>query len=1368
MSIRALSTEDRLPIERKVCVRREDGSLSEPELISHYNDAQAWVLLGDPGAGKTDAFQALSQAENGYYVSARDFVDKDLPSNYRPPIFIDGLDEISSSPAMGTTALGQIRGKLQRLGTPKFRISCREADWRGSADSAALQRDVGAANFLELHLQPLSPNDTLAMVMHWKGTDAPAAKAFITEAKKRDLDGLLDNPQNLRMLVEATETAEGWPEDKTQTYTMACAKLVQERNREWLANTRNARLPDDEVLQAASYLCALMLLSGGTSISIQPPGGDHQPGVVALPALPTSESAPNKERLQAALSTRLFKGDGSGNFSPVHRTVAEYLGAQYLAKRITHGLPLKRVLALMLGVDGGVVPGLRGLHAWLAAVASGDLRTGLIDRDPLGVIVNGDVRSFTRPEKLRVLTALGNEAKRYAYFRIQSPGSQSLGALATADMEEDFRNVLKSADRSAAHLALVECILNALANGSKMPGLKAELEPVIRDAKICWPRLRTEALLILVALERGDGQWPVSKQLLADIHTGKVEDSEDELLGHLLAALYPGQISAAQIWAYFRRPKSGSPGSSYWDFWHDLAEKIAPQDDTPSLLDALIDSGFQLGNQLDPLGSASIVGELLVKGVCQHGLQTDTPRLYLWLSFGLAANYVSPLKRKHKDALGEWLGDHPDQYKKLFEFGLHLLAAPGTEEGFQLWKIYQHLYDAAQPPEAAKWYLALAEKTSAEDLRHELVNAARESVKAQCGQDAELQLLEAWLRSHPADAAWINGLLQTPYPPDDSLREISKSGTKQRQYMQQQEQQKLEFFARTLPSFKEGPADLAALLEIGNAYINFFHRSSEKTAEARVLELLSQNQEWNQLAFHGLRQCLFRADLPKVKEVIALKIQGSRYNLLSPCLAAMELRYVENAATALDLPEPILETVTAFALTHNYDASPDWFKHLIATRSEIVARVIALLIQAQITTKKDNVNGLYALAHDPLYSKIAAQITPFLIDNFQRKAQKNQLQSLRLLVTSLMVNLDGTTQLEIIDRKLKHPSSDVAQRVYWFTAGLQLAPDIYLESAMQYIGKTEARVGHLIALVNEQRNEGRPHAPLPVAALEFLIALLGPGCSPLWAGQSGWITPAMERGRYVSDLISTLRDMPDAAASQALARLLQKQELKPWDETLRRAIFDQQITRRKALFKPASVEAICKTLANLDPTSTADLWALTLDHLQQLGRNIRDGNTNDYLQYWAGGKPQLEEACRDRLLSDLRARLSPLHINADPEGRYADAKRADIKVMANRHHIPIEIKRDMHRDLWKAITNQLVAKYTRDPVSEDHGIYLVFWFGGSGQPVAGDGGARPKSALELQQRLQSTVSAESQHKVAVLVIDCALPPASKSKSKVKP
>ncbi len=189
-------------------------------------------------------------------------------------------------------------------------------------------------------------------------------------------------------------------------------------------------------------------------------------------------------------------------------------------------------------------------------------------------------------------------------------------------------------------------------------------------------------------------------------------------------------------------------------------------------------------------------------------------------------------------------------------------------------------------------------------------------------------------------------------------------------------------------------------------------------------------------------------------------------------------------------------------------------------------------------------------------------------------------------------------------------------------------------------------------------------------------------------------------------------------------------------------------------------------LANLQPASAADLAALALDHLRDIARNIRNDNTNDYKQYWSYGegnknldKPKPENDCRDALLSDLRERLGKLDIDAQPEGYYAESQRADIKISfggTNGFNVPIEIKKDSHADLWRAIHEQLIPKYVRDPGADGHGIYLAFWFGGKGMPPPTDG-KKLRSAAELEYCLRMTLTPEESHRIQVCVIDCALP-----------
>ena len=1348
------ATTDHLPLERSARQRRQDDTLSSPEPLSHYRDIPAWVLLADPGAGKTDTFKTLCAAEGGYYTTARDFLELHLPTAPSGPLFIDGLDEMTAGHTAGQTVLGQIRAKLQQLGTASFRLSCREADWRGNTDSAALQRLVGDNNFAELHLAPLTQEQSRTLIAHWRQSDEEDAEKFMRDAEQRDLSGLLDNPQTLRLLVKAVAVKGGdWPASKTQTYDMACAQLVQEQNDAHRASQENGVLPFAQVLAAAGYLCAVMLLSGCATVARQPPREAHA-GTVALADLHYGDSAPDKAACQAALHTRLFRGTGQREFIPVHRTVAEYLGARYLMSRINEGLPGLRVLALMQGEDGGIVPELRGLHAWLAAMASGELRRELIERDPLGVVLNGDVRQFNQEEKLHVLQALRDEATRYTYFRSQHWISHPFGALATMDMESDFKALLQSPDRSQPHLVLLDCVLDALAHGQHMQALAPELEQVVRD-KTYRPNLRTAALDVLLIYDQGGRDKSMLTHLLTEVHANTVEDLDDELLGVLLQALYPTHISPAEVWRYFRQPKSDHLLGNYWQFWQELTKRLTEQDEVAALLDALVSTGYQLNNEYDHLSSADMVGKLLVSGVTQQGHQIETPRLYSWLTLGLGSHHHCPLEVEHKEAIGQWLSTHEDQYKSVFEHGLGLLANVSTTGVDQLWELRARLYEAQEPKDAQQWYLSLAHANTDENLRRQLVLNAFRVAEEKMGQDAALELLDNWSEEHNHDTAWTKDFLQWRLESEQQHRDSKKRYTASQA---EKSRETSEFFGKKLPSFDPGPAHLGALVEVANAYLDISRNSKAETPDERLLALLNQDQDWLRLALHGLRQCLFRDDLPSAADIANLHAQSRRYNLATPCLAAMALRYADNPATALDLPPALLETASAFWLTNNFYETPGWFKQLLKQHPAVVANVLQRLINQKISTKAEHIEGLYSLARDASYATVAQLITPQLMADFPVKASENQLKNLRLLMIAALTHLDRETQLTLIASKLSAKGMDVAQQAYWLTAGVLLAPTLYLERTQQFVSKTQARAAHVFAMMHEFRDKSSAQFELPVSTRAFLISLLGPTSSPgeAWSGMYT-VTPEIEMSDYVASLITTLAGNPDDAALQALTNLQQRQDMKHWSDALTRALYEQRITRRKALFKPASVEQVCDTLANLKPANAADLWALTVDHLKQLSLEIRNGSTNDYRQYWAGDTPKIEDDCRDALLSDLKPRLARVGVLAEPEGRYADAKRADIKVMTDAHHIPVEIKREMHPDLWKAIGNQLIARYGRETASDGNGIFLVFWFAGQSMPAPNDGGTRPKTPQELQQRLSATVPEALKHKIAVLVVDCSKP-----------
>ena len=111
--------------------------------LEEFRSAAAYVLLGDPGSGKTTAFDAECNAlgESAHFISARDFLTLDLnnhPEWRNKILYIDGLDEIRAGAADARTPFDLVRGRLDRLGRPRFRLSCREADWLGENDRSNL------------------------------------------------------------------------------------------------------------------------------------------------------------------------------------------------------------------------------------------------------------------------------------------------------------------------------------------------------------------------------------------------------------------------------------------------------------------------------------------------------------------------------------------------------------------------------------------------------------------------------------------------------------------------------------------------------------------------------------------------------------------------------------------------------------------------------------------------------------------------------------------------------------------------------------------------------------------------------------------------------------------------------------------------------------------------------------------------------------------------------------------------------------------------------------------------------------------------------------------------------------------------------
>ena len=523
----AITARPELYIERRVLVlggAEQIGDKPRELPLSALRDEPAYVLLGDPGAGKSTALwhESSINSHDKYLRAVTLLQGAELPKN--GIAFIDALDEARAGGGDQFTPVNTLLKRLRNHGVRRFRLSCREMDWYGDSDRASFEALLPAGGLAVATLLPFDEKDLSTLIGH-EGEADPAA--FIHWAHEQGLDTLLANPNTAKLLVKAKRQS-GLLRSKQDVYRLACHALVKEDNREHAARTKRERPRDDELLDAAGALCAVLLLSAVGAVGYGE--GPFSSDVLAWTARPAALPALSAT-LQAALGSSLFSArvGTDREMESAHRTVAEYLAARYLSDRLRGGLSVRRVLA-MTSVDGSVVSSLRGLNAWLATLCDAH-RSDFIAVDPLGVALYGDALAFSQGHRQQVFEGLARQAKQTEHFSIGHWQAMPNPALASPDMAPYLAGLINSADRSAAHLALLDIARDSLHGAKTLPGLAQPLETMVGDAS--YPKdLRDTSLRTGIKVEAG-----ANRNLELYIGLGRQMPRPDRFLQPLVGAL---------------------------------------------------------------------------------------------------------------------------------------------------------------------------------------------------------------------------------------------------------------------------------------------------------------------------------------------------------------------------------------------------------------------------------------------------------------------------------------------------------------------------------------------------------------------------------------------------------------------------------------------------------------------------------------------------------------------------------------------------------------------------------------------------------------------------------------------------------------
>ena len=1388
--------------------------------LSAYRSKSAYVLLGDPGSGKTTEFVRESEAlgDTAAYVTARNFVKRDLDSHpeWRDrTLFIDGLDEMRAGVSDARVPLDEIRSRLERLGTPSFRISCREADWLGPNDRRSLEEVSPDSAIAVLLLDRLSDEAARELLgTHvWSGS----AQVFEDQARRRGLGGMLGSPQALKLLADAVEHGGAWPESRLETLDLACRKMATEHNDEHQAV--EPIHSTEATLDAAGRLCALLLLCGFEGYTLAT-GRDRDElrmaGFVTLDDLGKASADPPRELLKSALSTKLFEADGEREFSPRHRQIAEFLAGRYLANLIDDGLPARRIVALMTSPsDGRVVTALRGLSAWLAA-HTGEARRLLIDADPVGVGLYGDIGAFTTDDRQHLLRALAEFAAQGSLFGHARQDGRADGyredtawafrSLASAEMVESIKNLLHRPTGEAHRDRTAAFVTEVLAEAEEsekqsLAVLEPDLMAILRDAdRPPWVTARALDAYIHITPPGSETDETLAA-LLDNVQQGSIPDQHDQLRCALLEQLYPQVIRPADVWRYAvpsHRPRVIGTLGTFWDV---TVLKESSDQHIAELLDSLCKDSRRLIPALGDAYLDDLPIQLLARGLEAFGDALGTEHLLDWLGSAEPMQAARHLREADATLVRDWLESRPDVQKAVFLAWLWRRVGDEPGDAHRHW-FCDALHGSSLPDDFGLWCFkqATALEDSQPGVARELLDQSYSALADPAINDG---LSLAIMREQIGTGLLARRLteLDCRRSTDDEIDEWRRERDERIAQRAEKEGQRQEGWRDGLRSqlddLRHNQFFAPDLHTLAQAYLGMFSNVDRASSpRQRIHDFIGGDEVLVDAVLAAIRGAVFRDDLPTVEDTISLHVESKHSWLAYPVLASLHLLDEEDPARL----DRIDTDRKRRALAIHYcvptgDMSQSWHDRWFQQEPELVLEVLFRCAVPAVRSGEEFVPCLNALdsfsgrddsvpvlafdestglfearpptqrfsGHDDLVHDTRLRV----LDSIPTRAPNKQMGLLDNLLARAMQYPDTVSLQELASRKLALKSMGVGQRVRWVAVAALLSGDTNLTTLKEYVCESEVRVQHLAEFLRRtsRRDDMRRSVLADVrdpGVLRDAIEILGPLFAP--SRMDGFVNLGMEMSDLLGTLIEQLGTIAGDDADRAFTELTNDPRMARWRDRLTWAHERQSVVHRDASYRHPSINDTQCTLTNDAPASVVDLAALLEDRFADISADLRGGNDNPWQKYWNQDRygrpttPKPEGSCRDALVETLRNRLSSLsrQVSVDPETRYASETRADIGVGCCNFKVPIEVKKNSHRDLWSALRRQLMARYTTDQATAGYGIYLVLWFGPDATKPPPDG-IRPRTPEELRKRLLQDLTPDEARKISVIVMDVTKP-----------
>ena len=1305
---------------------------------------QPLVILGDPGLGKTVLAEALGSQPGLAWVRAGSFTRTADPASLIAKgerIVIDGLDEIAS--AEPGSAVVSVLAQLSAMGKPPFILTCREADWLGASDRIRIEDDYGAAPMV-LRLQPFTRDDARRFLLDIiPNVDVDALLAHLED---RGLDALIGNPLTLRMLGEVAVKDSTLPETRSGLFGRACRVMLEERNPRHDAAS-HAQKTEEELLLAAGAICAALLLCDRVGVYAGPPPKTPEGflNLADLRKLPHGDAAGDARR------TRLFIAEGEYRFAPIHRVIAEHLGARWLARCFEEGMSERRLFSLLQS-GAGVPTSLRGLHAWIAHFNE-TLARRCIEADPYAVLRYGDAETLNLDLARSLLSALKKLSEVDPYFRAEDWGRHPVSGLLRAELKDEICDIIEPPRR---HVQLASLLLEAIAGTALAAALGDTLIAIMFDRQRYVGERSAAAKALFAAGIRND--WEAVIRRLLDMKDPDSARLAFETLRRLGLFGVPECTAVEIVLAYFGLPSDLKPREHRPlpdDLFEDIdAERLA------SWLDRFVEAARPLMQEAD--SEAEWYVTRLVRRIAAAVLEADPAvrpeRIWNWIEWldksraydkDVNKRLVAVFRenRELRTALLEyvlltpcaestWMAGH-----RLFDTGLELQPTPediacilrslGTQTG-----------DGRIDRQT--WQGLLMHGRTADGLLATVRNVA---VKVADGDAELLSILEEVAKNPFAE------------------REARQA---ERDAKEKAQREAVRRFHRD--TLAERADDVAAgdvhLLELPACiYLHRsvaldaqFHFEADAAPEERLRAFLGD--ELADRVTSGFVAVLARDDLPSASGIVEVHCRNERYVAEAPMICGV--MEVFRRGIGLDGIERDTLAAAYMAWQRGPESESSEPNALASEMEAVLFRsdtdwedFFRTSIEPQLDRDRSHPNDLSRLACEPCLSGLAGRLS---MEWLRRHHALNVHVQTELLACALR-NAPREELRELVLELGERAHPNLAIRLLWLSAGYV----VDLENRRPELASAAAEHPELIWVHRDRilSGNGQRFDRFSVDHLEFIVESFGeqwPNVPRPTGAMSGDCNPS-DASDFIRETIYAISSRPDARATVALQRLI-ADCAQTYADTLKHALALQMQGRRDFDYAAPTIAEIQAVMNKALPESVDDMRVWFADRLDDFRDRIRGSDTNMREAYWSGAdEPRNEEFCRDRMIEHV-SRLLPESIRFGPEQRMPDRKRVDIAILRNAVKLPVEIKGQWNKSVWNAASDQLGDGYAIDWQAKGRGIYIVLWFGeipGKNLPRHPDGLPRPTTPDELERMLHDRLPEVRRPLTDIFVIDLSRP-----------